>query len=355
MRVLLVLLFAGLAVASPRSRYRRQLVVQRPEAEADVETDAEFVPPKQDTFQQEEDENENGNGNGNGNRGDERGTGFQTFVFRPFFPRVRMPFFDFRLPTFRPSFGAYPPFNRRQPFGGVVEVDVGGDNDGDDSQVEEDRFPVVRPESSRPSLFNFGNVFDEFTRHFEDLERRMSVLWNALRNRGDDDDDGDGASPDALPNGYRNTTSTTKVVNGSIVTVNETVHKTGGDDGQSFFHFKVVHIRPEFGQGSDVEVTQEEDEEEQDFEYPGQKGTEAPKVPEQEQQGSEFPGKKQEGGSEFPGKEQEDEFEEFPGNKGTESISEGPELFPLEPLEVNEVLKDDEKVPVVNLGQLTLS
>ena len=149
-------------------RYRRQVVVQRPEE------DAELVPSMETS--QKEDES--------GSEGDERATGFQTFFFRPFFPRIRVPFFDdFQFPVFRPSF-TYPPFNRRQPFDGVVEVDVGSDGE-EDSKPDEDRI-FTRPETSRPSrpsrpsLFNFGSIFEDFQREFGSCRFERSNLMRIV-------------------------------------------------------------------------------------------------------------------------------------------------------------------------------
>lgn len=55
-----------------------------------------------------------------------------------------------------------------------------------------------------------------------------------------------------IPEGA-NTTSTTKVIDGHVVTINETTYNGEGDDGNSFFRIRVVDVKPQ----DDGDVTED--------------------------------------------------------------------------------------------------
>jgi len=48
-----------------------------------------------------------------------------------------------------------------------------------------------------------------------------------------------------LPTNYDNTTFTTKNINGTIISVNETIRKIGNNDSSFVFHVKTIQVRPE--------------------------------------------------------------------------------------------------------------
>ncbi|XP_015126723.1 icarapin-like [Diachasma alloeum] len=49
---------------------------------------------------------------------------------------------------------------------------------------------------------------------------------------------------DKIPEGA-NTTSTTKVIDGHVVTINETTYNDKSDDGSSFFRFRIIDVKPQ--------------------------------------------------------------------------------------------------------------
>ena len=48
-----------------------------------------------------------------------------------------------------------------------------------------------------------------------------------------------------------------QVVNGTLVTVNETIHKTNTNGVQSFYHIRVISLRPENGTDSVLQMSQQ--------------------------------------------------------------------------------------------------
>ena len=54
-----------------------------------------------------------------------------------------------------------------------------------------------------------------------------------------------------IPDDYHNSTSSTKIINGTVVTVNETVKKVNEDGIRSVFHIRVISLRPESSDDDD--------------------------------------------------------------------------------------------------------
>lgn len=115
--------------------------------------------------------------------------------------------------------------------------------DNDDDQ--DDDFINYRPVYQyRPFGFGFGyrpyqnDYFAHLRRQMELLRRFLHQMWNNT-------DSGYGGPFDELPPNYDNSTYTTKVVNGSIVSVNETVKKHTSNDSSFVFKVKVIQVRPQ--------------------------------------------------------------------------------------------------------------
>lgn len=119
----------------------------------------------------------------------------------------------------------------------------------DDSSDDEDEsfgpfLGAVRPFGYGQSFSPYGSPYgpagyggDFFTRlrhQMEMFRRYMSGIWNVNSH----------FDPQLPPN-YDNSTYTTKVVNGSVISVNETIKKHTTNDSSFVFSFKVVKIRPE--------------------------------------------------------------------------------------------------------------
>lgn len=89
----------------------------------------------------------------------------------------------------------------------------------------EDDFDDVNFDITFPSLFA-----DAFNRMRQNL---MNYFWNM---------------PDItdmkIPEGA-NTTSTTKVINGHVITINETTYTSGDENGGTAFRIRIIDVKPE--------------------------------------------------------------------------------------------------------------
>jgi len=173
--------------------------------------------------------------------------------FNPFASNDFNPFSVFfgrperRRPTVsqRPSFfgGFQHPFfqNQRPAFNNFPRLPslFGHDEDQDQNETEVTRRPGVF------NSFNLGDLFNVMEDQITQLGKEVNVMLNQFGN-----------SPGLLPDNFDNTTSTTQVINGTTVTVNETVHKSQGPFGNSFIHIKVISFGPK-APNVTVEVTPE--------------------------------------------------------------------------------------------------
>jgi len=99
----------------------------------------------------------------------------------------------------------------------------------------------------RPGVFNsfnLGDLFSVMEDQITQLGKEVNVMLNQFGNQGG-----------LLPDNFDNTTSTTKVINGTTVVVNETIHKTAGDFGNSFIHIKIISFGPKQPEVTIEEVT----------------------------------------------------------------------------------------------------
>uniref|UniRef100_T1IHB0 Uncharacterized protein n=1 Tax=Strigamia maritima TaxID=126957 RepID=T1IHB0_STRMM len=107
----------------------------------------------------------------------------------------------------------------------------------DDTGTDDEDF--LRPIGFRPfggSFGNFGNsemgnFWNRFQEMMDQMRRRIYGTVNT--------------DLEELPPNYHNTTYETKNVNGSIVTVNQTIDKQTTNNSHSYFHIKVVQVKPE--------------------------------------------------------------------------------------------------------------
>lgn len=114
------------------------------------------------------------------------------------------------------------------------------DFDRDDSFEDDDAFGGYNPFRRMSFLEYFRRIQENMRRMWENTRRQM---W-AARN-------GTVFNFDRFPPDYNNSTFTTKVVNGSIISVNETIKKHQGNDSSYFFMWKVVQVKPENATGQD--------------------------------------------------------------------------------------------------------
>lgn len=121
--------------------------------------------------------------------------------------------------------------------------------DEDEDQDQDDGFVNFRPPVYRPPLyrpFSFGFGYRPYANdYFANLRRQMEFLRRYFLSIYNNTDSGFGSPFDELPPNYDNSTYTTKVVNGSIISVNETVKKHTSNDSSFVFQIKVVQVRPQ--------------------------------------------------------------------------------------------------------------
>jgi len=99
-----------------------------------------------------------------------------------------------------------------------------------------------------PYFFNpFGNPFSGFMSGMDDMMKRLHDQMSQVLHRLPADN-GDWKE---ITEGKGNTTSTTKVINGHRVTVNETTYGDDGKDSGSFFKIRIVDVRPASEESSD--------------------------------------------------------------------------------------------------------
>lgn len=135
----------------------------------------------------------------------------------------------------------------------VVDTPYRGGDDGDEGDVfgagDDDGFYNVfrRPTFNRPTFFRPSGIDLSY------LERRMEFmnrLFNRLFGNGGPYDSPFGGPFDVddfdiYPPSYDNTTVTTQTVNGSVITVNDTIKKFQTNHSTFFFHVKTIRVRPE--------------------------------------------------------------------------------------------------------------
>lgn len=123
-----------------------------------------------------------------------------------------------------------PPGSRNR-FGRPV-MDLPDISDMDDTSMEE-----------YPSYFNpfMSNPFDGFLTRMQDFMTRFREQMAGILSRIPDD----AVSPwGKIPEGA-NTTSTTKIIDGHVVTVNESVFTDGDDSHGMVFRVRVIDIKPQ--------------------------------------------------------------------------------------------------------------
>ncbi|XP_051173142.1 icarapin-like [Leptopilina boulardi] len=93
-------------------------------------------------------------------------------------------------------------------------------------------FPRENIDTTQDDYFDFG-IFQSLREMFQ---RRLQEIFRSQV---------DGFKPLAdIPKGS-NSTSTTKVINGHVVTVNDTTYSDGDENSGSVFRFRVVEIKPQ--------------------------------------------------------------------------------------------------------------
>lgn len=117
---------------------------------------------------------------------------------------------------------------------GII-VDIDDDDDDDDDDFGSNFGFVDYP--------RYGyNPFVYWRRRIAEMNRFFNMLFNRPRPVYPIFPFGD---VDKYPPEYSNSTITTKVVNGSVITVNETITKHQSNGNTFFIHTKTVHVRPE--------------------------------------------------------------------------------------------------------------
>ncbi|KAG8222054.1 hypothetical protein J437_LFUL000498 [Ladona fulva] len=145
-------------------------------------------------------------------------------------------------------------FNRPTRADEVVVVPL---EDREKESVEdsaEDDYGVGYPS---PWSNSFGSFFQGMQAMLKQLRNQMQEVLSRMPQEPHGAANGTALffpSWDSLPG---NTTSTTKVINGHVVTVNETTYKQGSDGSSAVFHIRVVDIKPN-EPGTNIEGNSEE-------------------------------------------------------------------------------------------------
>jgi len=105
------------------------------------------------------------------------------------------------------------------------------------------RFPFDDSDGDDDDDWGFGVSFsDSFRRMQEQFRRMQEQMEEFMKNRFPSLSTGGFGD---LPTNYHNSTSETKNVNGTLVTVNQTIDRHTSNNSQSFFHVQVVQVKPE--------------------------------------------------------------------------------------------------------------
>ncbi|XP_057365176.1 uncharacterized protein LOC130685904 [Daphnia carinata] len=87
------------------------------------------------------------------------------------------------------------------------------------------------------SVFGANPMFQKLQESLRVIRDQLNALWSFNE---------DNRPPFDLPDNYSNSTSHSKFINGTLVTVNETIFKTTNQDGiQSFYHTKAISVYPD--------------------------------------------------------------------------------------------------------------
>jgi hypothetical protein len=202
------------------------------------QSEVEFAPPKKTVLSGDdslEDEDDGMTPN--------KGSDSDTDIFG-----VRVPtIFVIRRPIFRDPFASFTPFQNFNPFAGFGQ-----------------RRPVV----TEPSLDDTEadkeegyDVLNHMETMLKRMQQQMSSLWGSVltpnvqrrpfrpvfpsfESAETDNNNTETINIDKLPDNYSNSTSETKVVDGHVVQVNKTIHKTSSGNNSGFFSFQVINVRP---------------------------------------------------------------------------------------------------------------
>lgn len=134
---------------------------------------------------------------------------------------------------------------RVEPRDPVIIIDTPRQYDGFDADSEDedddDFFGSLYPGFRQRPMFDM-----EWVAMMQRRIAMMNALLDRLFNRRTQfpPDVFSGGDFDNLPPDYDNSTFTTKVVNGSLVSVNETVKKHQTNSSTFFFHFRTVQVKP---------------------------------------------------------------------------------------------------------------
>jgi hypothetical protein len=116
--------------------------------------------------------------------------------------------------------------------GDADDSDEDGDNNSD-ANSEVVGFNVALFPTS--SLFG-PNMFQKLQESLRVIRDQLNNMWTMSNNTSNFMD---------IPDDYRNSTSKTQIINGTVVTVNETITKKNEDGVQSVYHVRVISLRPE--------------------------------------------------------------------------------------------------------------